>query len=429
MSLASRIFVILYRLSLPGGLLLALCYALIRFNIVNDGETHVALMVLPAAVFVAGFVLSAVFRRSRLFFAFLALALAQVALAWTAPKIPRDGGRLLAEAVAVLLPLNLLGIAFAKERGVISPAGRKRLTFAVAQLVAIGILSQPDFAGMAAVLLRRPFLPKAFSAWSHLSQLALLAFLAATLAMVALLIQRHRAVESGLLWALIPSFFALRLGGTNPQAAIFFAAAGLGLIIALLETSYKMAYHDELTQLPSRRAFNESLMKLPETFSIAMLDIDHFKRFNDSYGHEAGDHALRLVASRLERIAGGGRAYRYGGEEFAILFSGKPADEVVVYLDSMRKIIEQSNFVVRGRDRRTKKSRKSRSVSVKKEINVTVSIGVGASDGGRLRPAEVLRIADHALYRAKARGRNCTVTARAGKTPLTVRTSMSIVNA
>jgi diguanylate cyclase (GGDEF)-like protein len=419
---------ILYRLSLPGGLLLAVCYALIRFHIVNDRETNALLMILPAGVFVAGFVLSAVFRRSRLFFAFLTLALAQVTLAWTAPNLPRDGGRLLAEVVAILLPLNLLGIAFAKERGVISPAGRKRLVFAAAQVVAIGILTLPDFAGTAAVL-RRPLIPQQFSAWSHLSQPALLAFVAATLVMVVLLIQRHRAVESGLLWALIPSFFALRFGGTSAPAEVFFAAAGLGLLIALLETSYKMAYHDELTQLPSRRAFNESLMKLPETFSIAMLDVDHFKKFNDSYGHQAGDHALRLVASRLARTAGGGRPYRYGGEEFAILFPGKPAGEVFVYLDVMRKIIEQSNFVVRGRDRRRGKSRRNRSISAKKEINVTVSIGVTDSDGGRLRPAEVLRIADHALYRAKARGRNCTVIARASKTTSTVRTSMSVANA
>jgi diguanylate cyclase (GGDEF)-like protein len=344
------------------------------------------------------------------------------------PNIPGNNSRFLAEAVAILLPLNLLAIAFAKERGVISPAGRKRLAFAGLQVVAIGILCLPAFAGVTA-LLQRPFLPEAFSAWSHLSQPALLAFGAATAVLVALLIQRYRAVESGLLWALIPSFIAMRMGGNSPLAAMFFAAAGLGLVIALLETSYKMAYHDELTQLPSRRSFNESLMRLPETFSIAMLDIDHFKKFNDSYGHEAGDHALRLVASRLARIAGGGRAYRYGGEEFAILFPGKPADEVFVYLDRMRKVIEQSNFVVRGRDRRTSKAGRSRSIGVKKEINVTVSIGVAANNGTNLTPAEVLRIADHALYRAKARGRNCTVTARASKTASTVRTGMSVVSA
>ena len=124
--------------------------------------------------------------------------------------------------------------------------------------------------------------------------------------------------------------------------------------MALIETSYAMAYLDELTQLPSRRALNEALLKLGDSFTIAMMDVDHFKKFNDSYGHEAGDQALRLVASRLAHITGGGRAYRYGGEEFAVIFPGKPSEEVFVYLDRMRKVIENSVFVVRGKDRRRK---------------------------------------------------------------------------
>ena len=71
-----------------------------------------------------------------------------------------------------------------------------------------------------------------------------------------------------------------------------------------------------------------------------MLDVDHFKKFNDSYGHESGDQALRLVASRLSHITGGGKAYRYGGEEFAIVFPNKSSEEVFVYLDRMRRVIE-----------------------------------------------------------------------------------------
>jgi diguanylate cyclase (GGDEF)-like protein len=157
-------------------------------------------------------------------------------------------------------------------------------------------------------------------------------------------------------------------------------------------------------------------MKLPSDYTIAMIDVDHFKKFNDSFGHEAGDQALRLVASRLTHIAGGGKAYRYGGEEFAIVFPGKSASEVVLYLDRMRKVIEQSTFVVRGRERRGKR-RVGR--SVRKETNVTVSIGVAASNGERVTQTEIMRIADKALYRAKARGRNCTVNAKgpAGAVP------------
>ena len=427
MSLVVKIFMILYRLCLPGGLLLAVCFALIRLGVLSD-RANSALAFFPVPVFVAGFVLSAVFRRSRIFFALLVLALAQATLAWTVPSLPAGSSRALAETISILLPLNLVVIAFLKERGIISPAGRKRLALAGLQVIGIAFLAMPSMAGIASVL-RYPFLPESLSSWSRISQPALLAFLLAGSIMVGLLIRRYRAVESGMLWALIPSFIALRLGGSSQLAGMFFATAGLDLIIALLETSYKMAYHDELTQLPSRRALNEALLKLPDEYSIAMLDIDHFKKFNDSYGHDAGDQALRLVASRLARIAGGGRAYRYGGEEFAVLFPGKPADEVFVYLDRMRKIIEQSNFVVRGRDRRTNRAGKRRSYSGKKETSVTVSIGVAASNGNRLTPAEVLRVADHALYRAKARGRNCTVTARGTKNASAVRPGMSIMSA
>jgi diguanylate cyclase (GGDEF)-like protein len=166
-------------------------------------------------------------------------------------------------------------------------------------------------------------------------------------------------------------------------------------------------------------------MKLPETYTIAMLDVDHFKKFNDSYGHESGDQALRLVASRLARIASGGKSYRYGGEEFAVVFSGKSSEEVFVYLDRMRKIIEQSTFTVRGSERRGKR----RLRSGKKQTNVTVSIGVASTSADQFTPTEVLRIADQALYKAKAKGRNCTVVVRtSGKSTKSVETGMRVLS-
>ncbi|HEX3156145.1 MAG TPA: GGDEF domain-containing protein, partial [Candidatus Angelobacter sp.] len=151
-----------------------------------------------------------------------------------------------------------------------------------------------------------------------------------------------------------------------------------------------------------------------DTYSIAMLDVDHFKKFNDSYGHESGDQALRLVASRLSHITGGGKAYRYGGEEFAIVFPNKSSEEVYVYLDRMRRVIEQSVFTVRGSDRR-RKGKSGIGRGAKKQTNVTVSIGLAATNGDKLAPAEVLRMADQALYKAKAKGRNCTITAKLSK--------------
>jgi diguanylate cyclase (GGDEF)-like protein len=424
--LLRRIFTILYRLTLPGSLLLAVTAGLVRIGALPEPNSPL-LRFMPTVVLVTALILSAVFRRSRLFFAVLALAVAHALLTWTVPQIPPDAGVAVTNAIIVLLPLNLMALAFLRERGIVSRAGRRRLALAALQVIALALLCVPAVAQGASVL-ASPIVPEIFSSWSHISQLGLLAFVVATGLAVVPLIRRYRAVESGLLWTLVAAFVGFRSGPTSPLSGVYLATGGLALIVALLETSYSMAYQDELTQLPSRRALNEALLKLPESYTIAMVDVDHFKKFNDSYGHEAGDHALRLVASRLARVAGGGRAYRYGGEEFAIVFPGKVADDVFVFLDRMRKVIEQSTFVVRGKDRRKTRTGKTRTVAVKKQTNVTVSIGVASSYGDRFTPAEIIRVADQALYRAKAKGRNCVVAAKHNKTPGSVQPSMKIVS-
>jgi diguanylate cyclase (GGDEF)-like protein len=113
-----------------------------------------------------------------------------------------------------------------------------------------------------------------------------------------------------------------------------------------------MAYRDELTQLPSRRALNESLLKVGDSYTIAMVDVDHFKQFNDTYGHETGDQVLQMIASRLADVSGGGKAFRYGGEEFAVMFPNKLMDEAYPSLEALRKSVEKSTFKVRDIDRR-----------------------------------------------------------------------------
>lgn len=422
----TKIFKILYRLTLPGSLLLIISALLIRVGVLADPKSSMV-QFFPVVIFGSGLALSAFFRRSRLFFALLVLTLAQVTFTWVIPHLSPVTAHITANAVALLLPLNLLILAFLKERGIISPTGRKRLAIVAAQIIAVWLLCLPAF-GQAAQQTGRAFAPLALSNWSGLAQPALAAFVLAAAVIMIPLIQRYKAVESSLLWSLVGAFVALNAARSSHLEGVYFAAGGLALIVALIETSYAMAYLDELTQLPSRRALNEALLKLGDTYSIAMMDVDHFKKFNDSYGHEAGDQALRLVASRLARIAGGGRAYRYGGEEFAVLFPGKTSDEVFVYLDRMRKIIEQSTFTVRGKDRR-RKGKTGIGRGSKKEINVTVSVGLAARSGEHLTPAEVLRMADQALYKAKARGRNCTVTARLSKAPGSVqalKTALSI---
>ncbi len=422
MPLNKKLFKVLYRLTLPGGLLLALTAFLVKVGILGDPHSA-QVRFYPLAIFAVALGLSAFFLRSRVFFAGLVLTISVAMLCWVAPFVAPHPAGVIRDAVAILLPINLVVLAFVKERGIISRTGRKRLAMLAGQIILAGFFCLP-FMATATAYIQRAFIPAQLTAWSGMSQPALLTFVAAAGVLIVLLIKRYKAVESSLLWALIPSFIGLRVA-SGGLAGVYLAAGGLALIVAVIENSYSMAYLDELTQLPSRRALNEALMKLPETYTVAMFDVDHFKKFNDTFGHESGDQALQMVASRLARIAGGGKAYRYGGEEFTIVFPGKAIDEVFVYLDRMRKLIEQSTFTVRGKDRRGRRGMRR---GAKRQTRVTVSIGVASTSGDQFTPAEVMRIADQALYKAKARGRNCVVTARNGKAPRQVESGLQILS-
>jgi GGDEF domain-containing protein len=232
-------------------------------------------------------------------------------------------------------------------------------------------------------------------------------------------------VESALLWSLLAFFLAVHFGGQGRIALAYSATAALILAVSIVETSYLLAYHDELTTLPSRRALNDALLNLQAPYSIAMVDIDHFKQFNDQHGHDTGDQVLRLVAAKLARVTGGGQAYRCGGEEFTILFAGKTTDEVVEHLEQLRRGIEAARFRPRGIDRRqTPRGPDRRTVRPRGRarvghavrrlaqvegpgaLSVTVSIGVAAATQEKPDPNQIMDAADQALYRAKGNGRN-----------------------
>jgi len=313
--------------------------------------------------------------------------------------------------VALLLPLNLLALSFMRDRGIISPRGRQRIAFIAVQIavVALLILFHPAQV-RAATLMQSQFVPKSYAEWTHISQPALLVFIIAAFAMLAYLMDRRRPVESGLFWALVAAFIALNAGNGNHASSAYFATGGLILSIAVLETSYTLAYRDELTQLPSRRALNEELAKIGNNYALAMVDVDHFKQFNDTYGHETGDQVLQMIASRLADVSGGGRAFRYGGEEFAVVFPNRSVDDAYPNLETLRKKIEATPFKVRGGERRASGKRKKgqKRAHGKKQVQVTVSIGAACCEGEKVPVDQVLRNADKALYRAKNSGRNCT---------------------
>ena len=195
-----------------------------------------------------------------------------------------------------------------------------------------------------------------------------------------------------------------------PLAVLLSSLAVIYLFTILID-SYFLAYRDELTGLASRRALYNLVLSLGRKYSVAMLDIDHFKKFNDTYGHDVGDQVLRLVAAKMARVSGGGKVFRYGGEEFTIVFPRKDTQAILDDLEDVRESIEDYRIVLRE-DKRKKNSNaqakakrgKSRNVG-KKTVSVTISIGVAERLGGESFD-QALKRADQALYRAKKKGRN-----------------------
>lgn len=362
--------------------------------------------VFPFTVVAAALLLGWRFNRSRLVFAVALLALTEYVLL-RGLDTPRD--RVLFHALTFLLPINFGLVALLPERGTLTAAGLLRWVLLAVQVIAVAFVAQ-SFPEPALRFLTTHLLPARLTAWTPLQQPAILAFLAIGVLLAMAWWREPQSPVRGYFYALIAVFVALSWRTTGPGQEIWLATAGLLLVIAVIEASYMMAYRDGLTELPGRRALNEALPRLSGQFTVAMVDVDHFKRFNDTYGHDAGDHVLRLVAARLAQAPGGGTAYRYGGEEFALVFAGKGQDECLPYLEELRETVETSRFTMRRRFRPRVKPKNDKGKKTRQAITITVSIGVAERNHRHTSPDQVVLAADKALYRAKEAGRNRVAT-------------------
>lgn len=176
-------------------------------------------------------------------------------------------------------------------------------------------------------------------------------------------------------------------------------------ILVVVIDSYYLAYRDELTGIPSRRALNQYALSLGRKYCVAMLDVDHFKKFNDSYGHDIGDQVLKLVAAKIMKVSAGGRAFRYGGEEFTVIFPRRSIAEAERALEEIRQLIADYKIVIRHPIRKSKKSRQNKGADTSKSVSVTISIGLAEKESN-VTFEQVVKAADEALYRAKRKGRN-----------------------
>ncbi|MCH2547851.1 MAG: GGDEF domain-containing protein [Alphaproteobacteria bacterium] len=166
-----------------------------------------------------------------------------------------------------------------------------------------------------------------------------------------------------------------------------------------LEKITEEASRDALTGLANRKAFDAKIKefieqaKEGEIFSLLMLDIDHFKKFNDAHGHLVGDEVLKIVAKELmNAVKGRDVVARFGGEEFAVLLPTTSLQGALVVAENLRHSIASREL-----------ARKDSKINYG---SITISIGAGQFLAGQDTPASLIKRADEALYRSKKGGRN-----------------------
>lgn len=388
---------------LPATVVIAATLCILAWAERLPDQIRVMLSWTPVILSGAALIAALHFNRSRAFFAILSIVIAWFALT-SGAHTSGFAGYALFDAVSVFLPLNLMVFAMIGERGVFTRAGSFRFLLIFLEVVFVWIVlwSQSD---KLAWLLSMPLFESALTRAIAIEPPGLLMMLTALLLFHGRLVLSPDPMRSAFFAATIAVVLALYDGVHTPWTGALLGSAGLVFLVALLQTSWRMAFLDELTGLPGRRALEERLMKLGDEFVIAMVDVDHFKQFNDTWGHDAGDEVLRMVGARLMSIEAGGRAYRYGGEEFTIVFSGCEVRDTLAALGALRKRIADEKFTIRRRDRRAGDTRRNAGDD-DREVNITISIGVAGAGRGGDTPHEVLRSADKALYRAKKAGRN-----------------------
>ena len=413
--IASRLTRLLPAIALP----VAALWAMFGITALSPGWQLLLIEAMPVTTLALALLLSIRFNRSRFSFLLLFLTLAWVSQTHLRGQIlPATESLLFAALMANSFVFSLL-----KDRSLFSIHGLLRIAVLMPQAIAIWYLVTYAPALPLALLNGEWFtLPEALAIFVQLPDSILLGALLINLAHMTLSITRNSSIQA--------TFFACQMGllgiasGYPHAAFVPFMVSSCALMVALaiVMDSHDMAYRDELTALPSRRALNQLMLSLGRRYTIAMLDIDHFKKFNDTHGHDIGDEVLQMVAAKIARVGGGGKPFRYGGEEFTIVFPGKTPQQAEQQLEVLRAEIENYRMVVRQDQRRnqSKSGRKSVMKSGRQScsnpgskkprqqtLSVTISIGYATRNPEIKLPEAVIKAADQALYRAKNKGRNC----------------------
>ena len=430
-----------YPLFVPVALILFSSVAIIKWpellKQVHDVEELRAVMVIlpfvPYIVFAIGFIMGWRYANAGMILGSFALAFSYYGLDYfRSAELSRavNPDQSVASALAFLLPLNLSFYSGLTKRRPFTSAGILTLILLILQVFAVIFFCHPfsrtSSRVMDAITSLSPVMADKllwFSAWqgSVLSDhfffriegmptAPVLAFGLAFLFVLVRFVKTGDIRICGFFISIVAAMLGTKTGSSEPAVIFYFFAAGLILVITTVEASFSMAYLDELTALPGRRSLNEALLNLGKKYTIAMIDVDHFKKFNDTFGHKTGDQVLKMIASRLGKISGGAKTFRYGGEEFTAIFAGKTVQEAIPYIEDFREAIGSTPFSIRDckQRRKQKNDRRRKNSANRKQVKVTVSIGLASPGSKKTDPDKVIKAADKKLYTAKKGGRNRT---------------------
>jgi diguanylate cyclase (GGDEF)-like protein len=372
-------------------------------------EAFVVAAVLPLLLAFIGVALAARFDRGRSFHALLLTAAVYLVLYALHGAHDGLGVRLTWALLCVAVPVLFTALALLADRGVVAPWRDARFLLLLAP-VALGALAALAGADRLVALLALPIGP--LTGTSPIPPLAQLLFGIAAAVLYGRFYGQPTLPRGALLGALVAVAIALHRVAEPSLVVGLLGATFLLLTLGVLQESWSVAYVDPLTGLPGRRALEERLRSLGPRYAIAMVDVDHFKGFNDRHGHHVGDEVLRLVAAHLREVGGGGLPFRYGGEEFTVVFAEVGAEAALPHLEALREEIADARFAKRRQDRRGEPTGDAGGAE-DAEFTVTVSIGLAEGRSGA-PPHGVIDAADEALYAAKRRGRNRTETAPSG---------------
>jgi len=370
----------------------------------------------------------------------MALILGTLALALTycgldflrSSDLPREvsQSQSLPYALAFFLPLNLAFYSTLTKRRLFTTVGVSAMVFLAVQVFTVIVFCYPEsrlsLQFMAQINAISPSIAQKFygiSQWlstvlsdhsffnfKSMPTAAVFAWGLAITFVLILFVKFNDIRIGGFLFTIVAAMLGSATNSAEPAVIFYFIAAGLIMVVTTVEFSFAMAYTDELTGLPGRRSLNEAMLNLGKKYVMAMIDVDRFKKFNDTYGHKTGDQVLRMIASRLGKISGGAKTFRYGGEEFTAIFSGKNVEDALAHVEDFRDAVASTPFVIRSTERssKNKSDRGKKTASPRKQVTVTVSIGLASPGRDMTDPEKVLKAADKNLYKAKKGGRNRT---------------------